>query len=377
MRYLALALVAACVFAAEPTVPDLTVAGVPAVILGKSVNVRFGPNAQAKAVAALSDGAPVEVLGVAPGAPDWLTIRFPREGKAWVHERVVTPSGDGKYLTVREDRAKARDDSRILGAIVAELAEGEVLENKGQKIGQWYAVYIPNAVAYVNKKFVKTSGDITTLTKDREAKEAVAEATWTAAQASYANAYALLRQDQAAALRTDWSPLVAQLTLVMSDHHEVPVRIAAARLRDALAKIGTLADQVAAQNGTPVVKQPIPTTVVIKPVALPDQSPVTVDLGGTKVAAPLAPVTSVSAFAAQGFVDQQRFSEVGTNDVLIDGDGNVVAFLKVKDGSAIVLSEFVWRPVGVIGSKELVDQAKHSLKRDIPLIIVEDVKIAR
>jgi len=119
------------------------------------------------------------------------------------------------------------------------------------------------------------------------------------------------------------------------------------------------------------------TTVVIKPVALPDQSPVTVDLGGTKVAAPLAPVTSVSAFAAQGFVDQQRFSEVGTNDVLIDGDGNVVAFLKVKDGSAIVLSEFVWRPVGVIGSKELVDQAKHSLKRDIPLIIVEDVKIAR
>ena len=84
-----------------------------ATTMSKKGNVRFGPSTQAKVVATMDVGAPVEVLGIAQGLPEWYVVRFPREGSAWIHQKVIQP--DASMLR-QSSRHSVRSRSHIRSA---------------------------------------------------------------------------------------------------------------------------------------------------------------------------------------------------------------------------------------------------------------------
>ncbi len=326
-------------------------------------NVRYGPSLNAKVACMLEAGAPVEIIGTAHGVADWYTIRFPREGRAWIHDKVVEPIDGGKRWRVKVDKSRARDDSTLKSQIVAELQLGEVIEDKGPAIGQWHPVYIPNAVAYVKKSLLKLP-DSTAL-EQQSGRASDAERLWQIAQGSYADGLKKVQADAHAAVAIDWKPLLAQLDQVVNDHASVDVRMSAKRIRDSVAKVATAADQVVAASGKPVTKEALPLPPGLE---LPKPADV-----ATGTAAAPEKLAASGAFAAQGFVNQapDNLAAFGVTQVLVDGSGNLVALLKEKAGASVQLSEFYWRWVGVRGERSAVDGAP------APVITVEDVALPR
>ena len=75
-----------------------------------------------------------------------------------------------------------------------------------------------------------------------------------------------------------------------------------------------------------------------------------------------------------GLINEQPNPLLGTSHVIIDQDGKVKAYLKVKPGSPLQLSEFFWNNVGVVGQVEDVDPAKSGGVKT-PLIIVDDIRL--
>ncbi len=51
------------------------------------------------------------------------------------------------------------------------------------------------------------------------------------------------------------------------------------------------------------------------------------------------------------------------------------AYLKVRPGSTLQLSEFYWRNVGVIGEVQESDPAKAGPGDKAPLVIVDDIRL--
>ena len=138
--------------AAEATSLDVPPgAGALAIIATVNVargNVRFGPAQTAKLACTLNRGDTVAIIGAAQ-VPDWYVIRFPSQGRAWVSVKVLAPVDGGKRWKVTVDGAHARADATIGAEIVCDMALGEVLEDRGQVQGDFHAVYIPSAVAYM------------------------------------------------------------------------------------------------------------------------------------------------------------------------------------------------------------------------------------
>ena len=117
---------------------------------------------------------------------------------------------------------------------------------------------------------------------------------------------------------------------------------------------------------------PVAVAVTVHP---PPEAPVvhvvSEDLKNAAATAPTAP----GAFAATGWLEERAYPQVGANHVIIDKDGNVCAFVTVKAGTPIQLSEFFWRNVGVRGEIKAVDQTLHNLGKDIPLVVVDDIAL--
>ncbi|HEX3134163.1 MAG TPA: SH3 domain-containing protein, partial [Planctomycetota bacterium] len=220
-----------------------------ATTMSKKGNVRFGPSTQAKVVATLDAGAPVEVLGVAQGMPEWYVIRFPREGSAWIHQKVIKPDADGKKATVSEDRARVRDDSRQGGNIVAELAIGEQVEIKERaRNGDWVPIYPPSAVAYVHKSILNVPQQQQAALQQQGAVENKLDEVWAEVQARYATYKEALDQNVEIAATLDWEYLDGQLAQVVDGHPSVRVQLAAKRLKDRIAPVVTAAVQVQRAN---------------------------------------------------------------------------------------------------------------------------------
>jgi SH3-like domain-containing protein len=379
----------------------------------KKANVRFGPSLSAKVVVTLDAGEPVEVLGVAQGMPDWYVIRFPRQGSAWVHEKVLKAQEGGKTYIVIEDRARVRDDARTGGNIVAELALGEIVEAKDRaRVGAWLPVYPPSAVAYVNKTVLHVPEPIAAAVVKQEEQHNQLDGTWDEVQARYAAYKAALDHDVEIAAKLDWSFLDQQLEQVVTGHPSVRVQLAAKRLKDRIAPVVSAALKVQRQNnltpsrdvpGQPpivVVAKPAPTPTEpvskpvepIKPAIDPLPTPPvaqptnpttptapTVPAVGSdqiKQAALNVPTASVSEFAVQGFLEERGITSVGTNYVIIDKNGKVCAFVKAKSGVDLQLSEFFWRLVGVKGESIMIPADKHGQgNAPIPLVTVDDVML--
>ena len=415
----ALAVVLSPAFAAEPSLaptPDALAAsatpeGTFRATLTKNGNIRFAPTTQSKIIVTLPARTEVEILTPAKVA-GWYVIRFPREGIAWVHSKVLQSVDGGKRWRVTEDKARARDDSTLGAGIVAELSKGEILEDKGRINGDWRAVTLPNAVAYISDKVLELPTDIAGKRKEGVERAAAAVTVWSSAQATYASYYDSLQKNPQNALTLDWNALSKQLDVVIHDHADTDTRVAAQRMRDGIVNVAAQAANVAKAKGlgpvsvpsaTPTVPAPgtVPVTAVnattqtpaiaigvdhgdpTKPqlLTVPDQ-PLTLavplpapEIKPTPVPTPV-PVAPPKPFAVEGFVTQQKFEAIGVTDVLVDADSNVVAFLKIQVGKDIQLSEYVWRWVGVRGEVQEVDPAKHTLGRKVPLVIVDELALA-
>lgn len=379
------------------------------VTLAKNGNVRFAPTTQSKVIVTLPARTEVEILGPAKVA-GWYVIRFPHEGSAWVHSKVLQSVDGGKRWRVTEDKARARDDSTLGGGIVSELAKGEIVEDKGRLNGDWRAVYLPNAVAYISGSVLDIPADLAGARKKAGARAEEAAAVWSNAQASYASYYEALQKNPQNALVLDWDGLSKQFDQVIHDHADPDVRTSAQRLRDGIVNVAAAAANLQKAKGITPVKVPVDTLVtpgqhttvaqqpgvaaptsgrvsdvtnVLEPAPLtvPGEQPVTtvlvppVEINQPAPVVP-QPVAAAKPFAAEGFVTQQKFEQLGVSDVLVDGDSNVVAFLQIKVGKDIQLSEYYWRWVGVRGEVQKVDPAKHNLGRDVPLVLVEDLSLS-
>ena len=401
-----------------PTPDTLAAAAAPAgtlrVPLGKNGNVRFAPTTQSKVIVTLPARTEVEILGPAKVA-GWFVIRFPREGNAWVHSKVLQSVDGGKRWRVTEDKARARDDSTLGAAIVGELQKGEILEDKGRLNGDWRAVYLPNAVAYISASVLDMPTNVEQAKQDAAQRADNAAAAWASAQSVYASYYDALQKNPQNALVLDWAGLGRQFDAVIRDHRDPDTRLSAQRLKDGIVNVAAAAANLQKAKGiTPVevpsdipamiaaqqtTTTPVPHTV---PTVLPANSKIT-DVGDPTVPekltvpgevpslvvpvppaeiAPVAPlaqkpaVATPAAFAVEGFVTQQKFEGVCVSEVLVDGESNVVAFLSIKVGKDIQLSEYYWRWVGVRGELQKVDQAKHNLGRDVPLVIVDELSLS-
>jgi uncharacterized protein YgiM (DUF1202 family) len=379
------------------------------VILAKNGNVRYAPTTQSKVIVTLPAKSEVEILGPAKVA-GWYVIRFPREGSAWVHSKVLQAVDGGKRWRVTEDRSRARDDSTLRSEIVAELNKGEILEDKGRINGDWRAVYLPNAVAYISSTVLDMPANIEQARKDAATRAAEAVQTWGTAQSIYASFFDQLKNNPQNALVLDWQGLVVQLDSVIRNHPDADVRISAQRIKDGIVNVAAAAKNVQVARGiTPTISSgnnatSIPgaaTTVTTAPTSgtsgdplappmlpVPDATPapaisvttvpaiIPEPLPPAEIPKPAAAVAVVKAFAAEGFVTQQNFEQVGATEVLVDGDSNIVAFLKVAVGKDVQLSEYYWRWVGVKGEVQKVEQSKHNLGRDVPLVIVDSLSLS-
>ena len=403
-----------------PTPDTLAASAAPAgtlrVLLGKNGNVRFAPTTQSKVIVTLPARTEVEILGTAKVA-GWYVIRFPREGNAWVHSKVLQSVDGGKRWRVTEDKARARDDSTLGAAIVGELQKGEILEDKGRLNGDWRAVYLPNAVAYISGSVLDMPANVEQAKQDAAQRADNAASAWATAQTDYASYYDALQKNPQNALVLDWAGLGKQFDAVIRDHRDPDTRLSAQRLKDGIVNVAAAAANLQKAKGiTPVeVPSEIPAVIAAQQTSTTQApglvalvppakaNPKITDVGDPTVPekltvpgeipslvvpippaeiAPVAPVAqqpvvaAPAAFAVEGFVTQQKFEGVGVSEVLVDGDSNVVAFLSIKVGKDIQLSEYYWRWVGVRGEVQKVDQSKHNLGRDVPLVIVDELSLS-
>ncbi len=363
---------------------------VPAVFT-RNGNVRYGPDQKAKPVVMLKAESPVEVIGAALGAPDWLVIRFPKEGKAWVREDKITAIDEGKRWRVIRDRSNARDDATLGANIVAQLAVGEVLEDKGQKVGNWVAVYIPNAIAYTHKDNVRlattppaagqtatTTTDVVaavkTVSEENRKQTEESERVWAAAVSTYGDFRDSVTARLEVALNKDWDGLERQLAEVIEKHPSTATRLAAQQIKVAIDKVKTEAKAYALAKNleikvTDPVKEPgkVPTTTHTGP-AISGSVP-----GANPGVAALPVKVAVSPYAADGLLVQKDLTALDIHYAIMDGDGNVKAYLKAKDPATLQLSEYYYRNVGVKGNKDPIDAAKAGLANPAPLVTVEEV----
>jgi SH3-like domain-containing protein len=377
--------------------------------LAKKANIRFGPSLSAKVVTTLDAGTPVEVIGPAMGMPDWYAIRFPRAGTAWVHEKVLEPLDGGKRFRVIEDRAKARDDATLGGTIVCELAKGEILESKDRVVGQWHAVYPANAIAYVYKSMLVLTPVVQTKVDDAVKQDDHIELLWQDAQRTYAAYKQALDSDYNLAATLDWTHLSDELDQVATQHPSVRTRLAAQRLENGIQRVVAAVEQVQRNAGITPVRDvpgqpvshpaedttppapadtaanpgttpaaPAPETPAVQPAS---PSPSGAASSGSEAVrsaastAPPAPTPGETGYVATGWLEEKAFPDLGVSHVIIDKDGKVCAFIKVKPGSGLQPSEYFWRLVGIKGDVEPIPPSRSKLPGTVPLVTVSDIAL--
>jgi uncharacterized protein YraI len=410
------------------------------VTMAKRGNIRYGPSLEAGVIVTLDRGTEVQILGKAEGQPGWYRIRFPRQGRAWMHSRNLAETDREGVLQVTYDGVSVRSDARITAEKIAEMAVGETVEWSGRRVGQWYAVYPPSAVAYTYQSVLDLTPAKQQEVVAQEREDLAIETTWKEAERRYRAYYDALQRDAHDALSLDWPHLATMLEEVVSDHPDLRTRLVAQKLRSKIGRIvkasaaipaerrRAMPDQpagsaVAAQQPTQQPAQPAAQEAVqdddgqqaaLEPVAPADQrGPTSRPLVGggmdlpeaeddlvTGTATPAAEVDAEPVAIADGelqtvLAEQEEgvglLDEVGGERVgwlqelekpelgtryVLIGDG-VEAFLKLPPGSDIDLGEFHWRRVRVQGTPQTVDHEVAPEYRGVPLILVESVRMAR
>jgi uncharacterized protein YgiM (DUF1202 family) len=378
-------------------------------------NVRFGPGQTAKLACTLNHGDTVEIIGTAQ-VPDWYVVRFPTQGRAWVSEKVMTAIDGGKRWKVTVDGAHARADATMGAEIVCDLAAGEVLEDRGAVQGDFHAVYIPTAVAYVRKDLLSIPDAAAVSAQVQHAGEI--DALWQQASAEYIRDYQQLQADPKAASSIAWDGLLKNLEQVADEDSDAVVAQKARRCHDGIEHLiaasanpglpppvnapapanpppaNPPANQPANPPANPgpvaTANPPAPVNPADYPVPagqpgatpaplqVPQPAPVTAPTPDevAKTPAPAAPADS-GPHAAEGYViANSDYPKVNAPFLLQDGNSNVIAFLTIKDGAQVNLQEYLWRSVGVDGDKQALDAAAlGNLPAGTPLISVSSVSM--
>jgi uncharacterized protein YgiM (DUF1202 family) len=356
--------------------------------LAKKSNVRYGPSKSAAVAVTLPSDAAVEILGkVVKDDGVWYQIRFPREGRAWMHAKTLKDLGNNQYQVI-EDKARVRDDATGGANIVSELNKGDVVEFRANRVGDWLAVYPPSAVAYIHESVLAAPqvGVGPALAGQR-----AVERLWTTAKATYTQ-YAG-HKDLKSALTLDWPGLSQQLAQVAKEHPELAVRIEAARLRSG---VEAVVQEQAKQHAQPTVSVPQPPAEPVAPTPRPAdpaapavgpqpgnpvaELPKPVDTGTAPAPVPVpAPAPAVletiappapSAHIAEGFLEQR-----GDIYVVINSANTVVAVLQAKPGATLQLSDYYWREIGVKGTSP--GMGKDDQGKDVPIVLVDDIELLK
>jgi len=364
--------------------------------LAKRGNIRYGPSTQAKVATTLDAGTEITVLGsVRTSDATWYQIRFPREGKAWMHEKVLKDNGDGTFV-VTEDKARVRGDSTMGADIVAELAVGDIVEARGNRVGDWLPVYPRNAVAYAHEILLNLPKQAVAQVEQRAAEERSVDPLWQRAKQTYVEWTAV--NDLQRALAFEWAGLSKQLAIVGKTHAKVGVQLDANRLKDQVdavvreqqrlgAKPTVMAPEPVAPTApqpAPVAPQPVPVQpVAVQPVAPqpapvdPQPTPVTQQPGLIAATEPIpeptpevqqlmgaqAAIKPTGGFTAEGFLEQR-----GIDYLIVDRTSQVVAM--VKPNGNVQLSDYFWREVGIKGQPQgTVDMSGVQ----VSVILVDDV----
>jgi uncharacterized protein YraI len=392
------------VLALAAVLPSVAADAVPATV-AKRGNVRFGPSTSAPIAVTLPPGSAVEILGaVQKGDETWYQIRFPRQGKAWIHTMNLQKIDEKQYKVTA--KARIRDDATMGANIVSEVEPGDVVEYQGTTVGQWLMVYPPRAVAYVSATVLNlpNAGAPGAPVVNVPVVRRPVERLWLTAKQTYAG-YAATASDtaqQGKAQTLDWPGLSRQLGEVAKDHPETEVRLQAARLKNGvdevvnhLKRLG-IAPTVAVPQPEAVADlptapaQPIPPAQQMPPVAPIPEQPVAPQPPVAVPQAPADPVpgqgqpTTLDAqqalaqvatqanvakiYVAEGFLEQR-----GDAYVLFDSNSRVTAFVKPIEGSTVSLSEYFWRQVGVSGRQD--GTAKDDDGREVPVYLVDDLAL--
>ncbi len=392
---------------------DTPLHGITATVSARA-NVRYGPSIKARIACTLSPGDSVAIVGPAP-VPDWYTIRFPAKGQAWVHKKNLLPVDGGKRWKVTGEGARARSDSTLGADIVAELKPGEIIEDRAASRGEWVAVSIPSAVAYIHKSLISvpTSEAIS----EQQSQADKLQQVWIDAQASYAKIWTDLQHNPGHAAGIDWSPLLAQLEQVAKGHPEPAVQMNAKRLFDAISEVQrktqSIAEAGAPGTGTGTGTTPaaggtaaapasgtagagagatgtgtgtapadagdyhqVKVTGEQDPLKLPpadNQTPAATGPSPTPVVAtPAAPVT----YAVVGFISANTaYPKVDAKYQVWNSNSDVIAFLTVAPGRTLNLSEYDMRWVGIVGSSTPVDASLTGMAGPVPLVQVSEVRL--
>lgn len=360
--------------------------------LAKKGNVRYGPSKSAPIAVTLSSDTEVELLGkVTKDDGVWYQIRFPREGRAWMHEKTLKVSAaDPKIYDVVEDKARVRDDATAGANIVAELSKGDTVELRANdnKTGMWLPVFPAKAVAYVHESVlaVPQVGAPAVANPNNPAavpaKPKPIDRLWSMARDTYAR-YAAT-SDLKQALTLDWAGLSKQLGEVAKSHPDLSVQLEAVRLKngvDAVVK-EQVRQGVHATTSVPqppaeaVVTTPDPVEPIVTPVgptdpvvALPKPS----DGQATTTSPEVQQVMggpAAGTYVVQGILEQR-----GDIFVVYDNGGKVVAVLQAKPGATLQLTDYYWREIGVKGSSP--GTGKDDQGNDVPIVLVDDVELLK
>jgi uncharacterized protein YgiM (DUF1202 family) len=380
------------------TSDDGSLKGITATVSGRA-NVRYGPSTHSRIACTLNPGDAVAIVGPAP-VPDWYTIRFPAKGQAWVHKHNLTPVDGGKRWKVTGTGARARSDATLGADIVAELATGEIIEDRASSRGEWVAVSIPSAVAYIHKSLLNLPS--ATAISEQQAQASKLQQVWGDAQAAYARIWADLKDHPEHAVSVDWAPLLAQLDEVAKGHPEPAVQMNAKRLYDAISEVmkktqsvtdassggapvgGTAASPGGAAGGT-VAENPPSGDGQYHKTGIDAQDPLQLPAGSTQPApAPTdnhpavdsTPAAPPANYVVVGFISTNvSYPNVSAKFEVMDQNSAVIAFLTEAPGRQLNLSQYDMRWVGVLGSSAPLPAGQTNLSPQPPLIEVSDVRL--
>ena len=207
------------------------------VTMAKRGNIRYGPHLKAGVIVTLKPGTEVEVLGHAEGQAGWYKIRFPRQGRAWMHSRNLEVTDREGILKVTYDGASVRSDSRITAEKVAEMELGETVEWSGLRNGEWYAVYAPGAVAYVYKSVLNLTATKRQEVVAKQHQDSEIEGVWKHAKKAYEAYIAAFQNDAHDALTLNWKGLSEKLTRVVDEHPDLRTRLLAQKLKSNIKRV--------------------------------------------------------------------------------------------------------------------------------------------
>ncbi|TVR43521.1 MAG: hypothetical protein EA402_09470 [Planctomycetota bacterium] len=386
-------------------------------------NVRYGPSLEARVITTLDAGAEVQVFGPAEGREGWYTIGFPRAGHAWVHDSVVQVTDDERWLRVTRDGANVRSDSRISADLVTQLSYGELVEYKGRQVGNWLAIHPPGARAYVFRSVLNLSPEAAQALEQRSLLNDANQRRWQLARLRYEHYRQIFTTDQARSLRLDWAGLNGELAAVATDHPTVRTRLLAQRLQGSIKPVVSASSRYQRDHGLrplpdpefrlpqPVVAQ-LPAAPPRQPEAAPPHQPEAAATRQPEAAAPRqpepsqapeaerrpeAPVSEAEAVAVIadtrleemeaapvvagapqliGWIEQRDDPGVGSSFALIDGQGEVAAFIKPVPGSDFRLSDFFWRRVELRGSSTPTTVTIGGTRREILVVEATSVRLA-